>query len=144
MCEVTNIYCATDSLSNYPTGRVRLVLPAVEISPSSSIDIQSCMHGKLSDIPGPYPLDCSVLERLVAGQQRPLGDQSAVEYQTCLIQVGSHPVAGRFWSPGNGRPVAQLIGHTHRVIGGTIGSHRPIVPPITPKSPSGYGPLGGN
>ena len=61
-------------------------------------------------------------------------------------------VARRFWSPGDSgrpaidRPVAQQISHTHRVIGDRIGDRigrrRPILSPITHKSPSGYGPLG--
>ena len=75
-----------------------------------------------------------------------MSDQSAMKYQTCLIQVSSHPVSWRSQLPGDGRPVTQLIGHTHRVISNRISDrigrhmHLPILSPITPKSPSGYGP----
>ena len=34
---------------------------------------------------GPYPLDCSIPEQMIAGQQLWPADQSVVKYQTCLM-----------------------------------------------------------
>ena len=67
------------------------------------------------------------------GHTHSVAMSSSGEISNMLVIGRNHQVAQL---PSNGLPVSQLIGHTHRV-----GSHRSILAPITPKSPSWYDPF---